>query len=196
MATTGVAQGGSEGTQGNRGRSNGPHTIPTLSPGQHVLYLLDRSLSMGWRNCLVQARTELLHSLEDLPTSSPFQVLVFNRQVELLLSDSRNRWLQTDRGTVQRIREALSSLAPSDGTQLFLAIKEALVWRAQHLVLITDAEDLSVKEIMELTRFNAGRSRIHVLDMRWRPGQPGSLALQQLTLSNQGSYRQAVTPPG
>lgn len=189
MGTSGKALGTMEKGPGKPSGGHRPPFFPAVTAGQSVVYLLDHSLSMGWRNCLVQARAELLRSLEELPSSSSFQVLVFNRQVDLLLPASRNRWLQPDRNTVERVREALLSLAPSDGTQLCQAMKEALVWRPQHIILVTDSDDLNAKEIADLTRFNAGRTTIHVVDLRWRPGQPGSLALQQLSLSNRGSYR-------
>jgi hypothetical protein len=136
----------------------------------------------------------LLRCLQELPASSWFQVLIFNSQVDLLLPTNRVAWLQTDPQTVQRVREALLSLAASGSTRPFPAVQRALALRPQHIILATDCDDLKAKEIADLTRFNEGRTRIHIIDLQWRPGPEGSGPLRQLAAWNQGSYRQAGVP--
>ncbi len=147
---------------------------------------------MGLRNRLARARQELLRGLERLAPTCRFQVLVFNRQIEPLLANSQNRWLQADRETLRRIQEALLALPSSGGTQPGQAVKRALTGlRPQHIVLLTDSEDLDGKEITALTQGNGGQAKIHVVDLQWRPGPEGSSPLRRLAAWNQGTYRQA-----
>jgi hypothetical protein len=177
--------------------TGGQRLFPPIQPGQNVVYLLDRSQSMGLRKSLVRACNEVLLSLKGLPATSRFQVLIFNRQVETLLPAATPAWLQADPATLQSVRQVLQTLTPTGSTQHGQALQRALVWRPQQIVLATDSDDLSLAEIQALTRCNAGRSAIHVIDLGWRGEREGSLVLRQLAGSNRGSYRQtAPTPQG
>jgi len=168
----------------------GQRLFPPVPPGQSVVYLLDHSMSMGLKDALDRARNELLSSLASLPESSRFQVVVFNRQVELLLPASQGDWLQANPGTLLATRQALLSLVATGSTRPALAVHRALAMRPQQIVLATESDDLSSAEIAELTRFNQGRTAIHIVDLQWRPGREGSGPLRQLAAWNRGSYTQ------
>jgi hypothetical protein len=166
-----------------------------VQAGQNVIYLLDRSQSMGLKKSLSRAGKELLRSLEELPPTSWFQVLTFNRQVETLLPTATRTWLRADQATLQSVSQALQSLAPAGSTQPGQALQWALRWGPQQIVLATDSDDLSLAEIQALTRLNAGRTAIHVIDLGWRGEREGSLVLRQLAGWNRGTYRQAAATP-
>ncbi len=180
--------------QGTAQEANQRRPWPAVSPGQTVVYLVDRSLSMGLRNGLIRAGEELLLCLGELPPSSRFQVLTFNRQVEMLLSASSLTWLQPNPATLQQVRQALLSLAPSGSTHHSQALQQALTLRPHQIVLVTDSDDLTETEIAELTRRNGGQTAIHVLDLGWRGDGAGSRPLRQLAGWNRGSYRQPEEP--
>ncbi len=150
-------------------------------------------MSMGLRNSLNRARNELLACLEGRSPSSLFQVLVFNRQVEFLLPQSQRNWLQPNPAALLAVRQALQSLQATGSTQLAPAVHLALALRPQHLVLATEADELTPAEIQELTRFNQGQTAIHVVDLQWRPDRNGSPPLRQLAAWNRGSYQKSVT---
>ena len=60
---------------------------------------------------------------------------------------------------------------------------------AGRALLATDSDELSLAEIQALTRLNAGRTAIHVIDLGWRGEAEGSLVRRQLAGLNRGTYR-------
>jgi hypothetical protein len=71
-----------------------------------IVYVLDRSGSMGKNSLLERASLELLRSLEKMPPAAEFQVLVYNRKVELLLW-KQPLWLTAGAGQRQLVAKAL-----------------------------------------------------------------------------------------
>src|SRR5205823_205188 len=67
------------------GVSEGPPCFfRTAMRGQSVVYVIDRSLSMGLSGALGAAKREVIRSIETLPDTMRFQVIFYNRRAEPL----------------------------------------------------------------------------------------------------------------
>ena len=80
-----------------------------------VVYVIDRSVSMGMNGALEQVKRELLASLDRLPRDVRFQIIFYNRSAQpLILGGAIGMALPTpaNREAVARQLETLSAEAP------------------------------------------------------------------------------------
>jgi hypothetical protein len=155
-----------------------------------VVYVIDRSLSMGLNQAWARAREELLVGLERLRPATRFQVIPYNRQAEPLWINGRRDLLPADVATRALVRDALLALQPAGGTDHVRALQRGLALRPDLLYFVTDADEFSQEEVNGITRFNRGGTAIHVLSLSPpgdnRPASP----LRELARLNRGTYRQ------
>ncbi len=158
--------------------------------GQRVVYVIDRSSSMGKRGALDIARRELLASLQALPADASFQVIVYNSTAQPLMAGLPG-WLRATPENRQLAAQALARLDATGGTVHHLALPMALALRPNMIFFLTDADDLSPWYLDEITRQNQShcRAAIHVIELnignRGRPDMP----LQAFARQNQGRYQ-------
>jgi hypothetical protein len=151
-----------------------------------VVFVLDRSLSMGLRDAFQRARREVLAYLGQLPPTARFQVIAYNRQAEPLFG---NALLTAEPGTLQRVRSVLEALPPKGSTDHGNALRRGLLLRPDVLYFVTDANDLNLKEVLEATRSNQWATAIHVISFNPQRDPPAHHPLRQLASLNQGSFR-------
>jgi hypothetical protein len=169
------------------GTGPAPSFFPAAGQARSVVYVIDRSMSMGLRGALDAARRELLASLGRLPEHVRFQVIVYNRTAELLApgADLVEATDQNKRHTAARIE----SLCAEGGTSHLPALRKALSLAPEVIYFLTDADDLNPLEQQAVTHLNRGRCSLHVIELntshRDRPWMP----LQQLAQHNRGTYR-------
>jgi hypothetical protein len=180
----GAAGRGIPGTQG--GVLAVPHDART------VVYVVDRSLSMGLNGALARARREVVASLRALPPDASFQIVLYNRQAELLRVDRRRGFLWADAATIVAVGAELERIAALGNTDHFRALKTALALQADVLFLVTDADDLTDPQVRELTRLNDRRTIIHALELNRRSADTDS-PLHRLALASGGTHRR-VSP--
>jgi hypothetical protein len=159
-----------------------------------VVYVLDRSVSMGLHDALAAARGELLAGLRRLPATTRFQVIPYNHRAEPLYVDGRADLLPADPATLGQVARAVEALQPSGGSDHGQALRRGLAFRPDLLFLVTDADDLRPDEVLAVTRFNRGRTVIHTVELSRRPPARGDSPLRRLAAGNGGTYRCA--PPG
>ena len=58
--------------------------------------------------------------------------------------------------------------------------------------VITDADDISLEDVADVTRFNEGRTVIHAVELSERRSAQPNSPLRRLAGSNGGTYRQVV----
>ncbi len=172
-----------------------PPIIPRLhqpaQAGQQIVYLLDRSASMGLGRRLDQARQAIVASLAQGDARVQFQVLLYNRRVTPLRSPSSSgNWWHAGSEELRTLEAELAWVRAEGSTAHAVALRRGLAARPDALFLISDGEGLTLAEVDQLTRVNAGRSVIHVV----RPGRAGSSpndrpALGRLAQQNQGTVR-------
>jgi hypothetical protein len=154
---------------------------------EKVVYVIDRSASMGLRGALDTARRELRASLHRLPPTAQFQVIVYSSRAEPLLP-SQPGWLAATAENKELVAIALGVLPAEGSTRHDQALPRALALQPDVIFFLTDADDLTDRDVRTVTEHNRGRSVIHVVELstanRQRPGMP----LQALARANGGMY--------
>lgn len=169
-----------------------PGHLPVEPPGRSVVYLLDRSVSMGLNGTMTPARAELRACLACLPATCRFQVIAYHLQAEPLTLAGRQELAPATPAVVAEALTKLDAIRPEGGTHPLRALRRALQLRPEVIYLVTDTLDVPEEEVAELTRLNMGRSAIHVLELtRSRQGLSGPGAIR-LTERNRGTLRRVV----
>jgi von Willebrand factor type A domain len=132
--------------------------IPAV--GASVVFVIDRSASMGLEGRLERARREVAASLQRLPPTARFQVIAYHRSAEPLV----------DRGlapatpnAVSTALDALDRLIPEGGTDHPKALRAALALLPDVICFLTDDDDFTPEQVHEITRLNRAQSSIHAL---------------------------------
>ncbi len=100
-ATAGMGDGSGDG---------GPCALAVGKDAKTVVYVVDRSMSMGFHGALARARREVLASLRRLPPTARFQLIAYNREAEPLSIDGQSGLLSADEETLRRVADAVSAL--------------------------------------------------------------------------------------
>ena len=155
--------------------------------GLRIVYVLDRSCSMGLQGALTAARRELEKSLARLPAPALFQVIEYNTSAAPLLGGKT--LLPATPENICLATEALEALTPARGTLHLEALLMALALHPDAIYFLTDADDLNPADCAQVTRANAGASTIHTFELtianRGHPDMP----MQRLARDNHGTYQ-------
>jgi len=178
-------------TTGSTVGTGGPSLFQVSATGRSVVYVLDRSMSMGLHDGLRQARAELAASLNRLPPSTPFQVIAYNHLAEPFNVRNYAGLLTADRETIDEVTRQVTALVPTGRTYYVPALRRGLEFQTDVLFFITDADELTVNDVAVITAFNGGRCAIHVIDLSNR-SEEGDSALRQLAARNRGTYRRVA----
>lgn len=188
---------------GSHSRSRGVKGAATAffqlsARGRSVVYVLDRSVSMGLNGALTAVKRELLSSLEQLPSEARFQVIFYNRQTEPLVLDHSADMVPASASTKRQVEMHLEKLLAEGGTDHVAALRRALSLRPDVIFFLTDADDLKIEHVRTVSMLNRGRSVIHAIEIgdsvhgKGDSGVGGSNPLRRLAQENGGDYR-AVT---
>src|SRR5262249_50677300 len=148
-----------------------------------VVFVLDRSASMGIDDRLGLARGQILASLSELPRATRFQVVVYNRQCETLTLSGRGELAPINAATQAEAAAALRELTPEGGNDHLRALEAALYLQPDAIVLITDADDLTIEIVQRITRLNRGQCAISAVTIGSAPRQ----AMKALAEWNRGT---------
>jgi von Willebrand factor type A domain len=160
-----------------------------------VVFVIDRSVSMGLNGALKKAKDELLATLEQMPSDTRFQILLFNRSVEMLPAGSGGLLP----ATIENKRKAsdfLKTVLPEGGTLPLPALRRALALKPDVIFLLTDADGWTEREVREVNAMNRGHTVIHALGLA--PGRRAGeeSPLQKLARENRGEYRGILNREG
>jgi hypothetical protein len=155
--------------------------VPTV--GKSVVFVIDRSASMGLEGRLERARREIAASLRQLPPDARFQVIAYHRGTEHLAG----------RGLVPATMEsvgvtlaALDRLIPEGGTDHSKALRSALALQPDVICFLTDDDDLTPEQVNDITRLNRSKTSIHALCFI----EPfGDSSMPTLAKQNRGVFR-------
>jgi hypothetical protein len=157
--------------------------------GSRFVYVIDRSGSMAHRDRINVAKRELLSSLALLAPEAQFQIIFYNTQPTLILQP-KNRRLHyaSDQNKTLAARE-IGTMIPDGATDHLIALKSAIGLKPDVIFFLTDAEDLRITEVKEVTELNKDRARIHTIAFGVGPEVEGQDMLRELADRNGGSYR-------
>jgi hypothetical protein len=177
------------GTPSGPAVAHGPATFFQLPVrGQSVVFLIDRSSSMGFNGGLSAAKREAAASLAALPETSRFQVIVYNRDPVCI--GGHQELLPASAGNVEAALQVLDAVGAVGGTNHVEALRCALRLEPDVLFLVTDADDLTRDQVRLLTQLNRGRTIIHTLG--W--GQSSSNTTLRLLAEQNGGRHCVLTP--
>lgn len=161
----------------------------TVAAGK-IVYVIDRSISMGFSGALSRAVQELSHNLTNLPPTAHFQVILYNQKASPLWLQSDDNLLPATPPWIEKAQLKIRNVLGKGGTDHVEALKMALRYHPDAIYFVTDAEDLTESEIRLVTKYNRehGQSAIHAIDLTGR-GQPTAM-LRLLATENNGTYQQ------
>lgn len=159
------------------------------SQGSSIVYVIDCSASMGLHGRLNRAVNEVEASLRRLPTETKFQVITYHRTIETLRTDSIPGLLKATHATIDGAVQSLKQLRAEGSADHRRALKAALALNPEVVYFLTDEDDFTPADAVELTRFNARRSCIHTICLVAPVVMPSPLAT--LAAQNRGQFRVA-----
>lgn len=154
-----------------------------------VVYVIDRSASMGLNGSLTVAKRELLASLKRLPPEARFQVIFYNRSAEPLRIGGRSDLLPATPDYKQQVALLLETLDAEGGTEHLSALQCALAFQPEVIFFLTDADDLRDDQIRAVTLANHGQTAIHAIQLTASQHNDGNVPLFALARANQGQYQ-------
>jgi hypothetical protein len=157
-----------------------------------VVYVIDRSASMGLRDTLGIAKRELLASLNRLSADTRFQIIIYNRAAECFRFGGRSDLVPASLENKQQAARLLESVRPEGSTDPLPALRLALALRPEAIFFLTDADDFNIRQVNLLTQLNAGHTAIHAIELNTNHPDRGDQPLQLLARTNHGEYH-AVT---
>lgn len=173
---------------GGAGGKPGFFGVPFVA--RRVVFVVDRSLSMGPGGGYDAARVELLRCMERLPASTEFQVLLYNRAVNELSAALQRK----NDNTLESLERFLDSAPPEGGTDHEKALVHAFRYQPDVIFLVTDADDLTSSLVRRLTVLNKGRSLLNTIDVSRR--RSTTAMLMELALRNGGRHQRASFAEG
>jgi hypothetical protein len=174
------------GNGGASGSSARESRLPVSTTAKSVVFVLDRSASMGIDDRLTAARKEILAALSRMPAGTKFQVVVYNRTCETVTLGGQRELAALSSQTLKDMDDSLKELTPEGGNDHLPAMRSALYLQPEVICLLTDADDLTLEMVQIVTRFNQGRCVIHAVVLGSAPRTP----MQLLAKWNRGTCRE------
>lgn len=162
--------------------------FPLPATACSVVYVLDRSLSMGERGKLDLACRQLLASLRQLPHSARFQIICYSDYAMPLIINNQTDLLRAEPANIRAAERVLKELTPSGKTNHADALRRGLALRPDVLYLVTDADELPYADIEAVTRGNSVTA-LHIVELTRRRTPQTDSVMAQLARGNGGTYR-------
>ena len=171
------------------GKGNGPCALEVGPSARSVVYVLDRSMSMGIHGALARAHREVLASLRRLGPTTRFQVIAYNRVAEPLHINGQYGLLPSDEDTLRQVAEAVSALRAAGGTDHGRALRRAITFHPDLIYFLTDADDVSLVDVKTVTRLAAHRTVINAVELNGDRRARMDGPLHKLAADNGGTCR-------
>jgi hypothetical protein len=174
---------------GGRTSAGGGVMFAAAPTAKSVVYVLDRSGSMGQQGAYRMACAEVVANLSRWPSSTQFQVVLYNSHAEPLCINASLGLLPISADTVQKAEAVLAALPPTGWTDHLSGLRRALMLAPDVLYLVTDADDLKPEDVRTITNQTQSRTVIHTIEMCSRYSTNRTGALAQLAANNHGTHR-------
>jgi hypothetical protein len=170
------------------GGGGGSGALRAPAAARKVVYLIDRSTSMGF-GALAVARRELTAGIAALPTDARFAVILYNRQaVSLTLGGQDGLVPATADNRAEAVR-LVSQVLAQGGTDHAAAVRQAVALEPDVIFLVTDSDDLTADQARSLTRLNIGHAAILTVEINDGGDSREETPLKLLARLNGGTHR-------
>lgn len=150
--------------------------------GRSVVFVIDRSASMGLAGRLDRAVRETAASLRQLSADVRFAVIAYDRTAEPL---GRGGLVLAKPSAIEAALVELSQLTAQGGTDHRRALRAALALGPDVIYFLTDEDELSPADVVAVTAANRGRTAIHAVCLS---NPAGRTALAELAHRNGGTF--------
>ena len=188
------SDGTSAGSSGHVG-AHGTGIFDLATVAESVVFVVDRSASMGPSGSFSAAKHELLAAITALPPTTRFQVIVYNRAPTTLRINGHVDLVPATEANKEAATQCLAELGTEGATDHVRALQAALQLRPDAIYFVTDADDLRADQVRALTVLNHGRSSIHAIEFAGERRQRERSLLQVLAEQNQGQFRSVRSLP-
>jgi hypothetical protein len=175
--------------------ANGPPGIPAppsflslAERAQSVVYVIDRSTSMGLSGAWDVARQWVLASLATLPRSAQFQVIYYDKWARPLCGAGGYELVPATLENLRQASDRLEALPAAGGTKHVPALTAAVKLNPELVFLLTDGEEITEEEVRTITRCNR-RTALHVLELTTTDQNKGGGPLAALARTNRGKWQ-------
>lgn len=159
--------------------------------GSKFVYVFDRSDSMSGfeQRPIKAARQELLKSLEALNESNQFQIIFYNKAIEVFAPDGYPRLYFADSDNLKDAKRFVKSIRPDGGTDHMKALEWAFRFSPEVIFLLTDAEvpgGFSNSQLARIAGLNRSKAIINVVEFGSFRG--GDRSLEKVSRASGGQY--------
>jgi len=160
--TPASATGGNERTTG-QSASVSPLHGPLTKAGMSIVYVLDRSGSMGRERKLFHAAAMLKESLGQLGPDILFQIVLYDSQAVIARIGGSCDLAPASPQNIREAQTQLSDLIGEGSSRHFEGLQVGLGLHPDLLLLLTDADELGLNEVKRLKLFNNKGTIIHAV---------------------------------
>jgi hypothetical protein len=133
--------------------ASGPTLHGSLAPGQTIVYVLDKSGSMGAGGKFDVARRSLIATLKAQPPTVRLQVVVYDSSASPPLPAPGSGLAAATAEHVGHLSEVIRGLEPPRGRSDHIAgLREALALKPDFVLILTDGDDLPVATFRTMIR--------------------------------------------
>jgi Mg-chelatase subunit ChlD len=155
-----------------------------------IVYVIDRSGSMGERGRLERAKAELLASVGRLREGTRFAVIFFNHELMWFEGSKEREWLEPTAVNRARLAEWLEKVDARGGTIPRPVLEAALELGPEAIYFVTDGHELAVGDADRLAeRARSTATRFYTIDLGATGRQGAGAPLRRLAEATGGSYR-------
>ena len=159
--------------------------------GSKFVYVFDRSDSMSGfeQRPIMAAKQELLQSLEALNKSNQFQIIFYNKAIEVFAPDGYPRLYYADSDNLKDAKQFVKSIRPDGGTDHMKALEWAFRFSPEVIFLLTDAEvpgGFSASQLARIAGLNRSKAIINVVEFGSFRGADRSL--EKVSRASGGQY--------
>ncbi len=192
VVVVGHPQGGRPGAGTAAGRGSRGLLRPPAE-ARRVVFVVDRSISMGPGGAFEAARAEVVAALEALPAEAHFQVVLYNHRAEPLPFRGNVGLVPATEENRREAARLLEEVRCAGATDHAAGLRRALVLEPDTIYLVTDADEMTHPQVVALTRLNRGRAALHAVELRDGPAARDDAPLPTLARLNRGTHRTAPT---
>ncbi len=164
--------------------SKKPPAVPLhgklTTAGFSIVYVLDRSGSMGQGKKLVHAVNILKESLHQLGPQVSFQIVTYDKQATVSRLHNKLELAPAEPATIAEAGRLLDGLVAEGSSRHVEGLRAALSLHPNVVILLSDAGDLTAQDVKQIRQWNYSRAAIHAV-LIGATDYEGVVSLRELT---------------